>query len=95
MMDGQTIKRCSTVHTALAELAADPALLPACRNAVCGCILTMRSVEERQRGAHLQLVPGGRPRSDVRARRQREHRPDVRARQLPVGDRDGGHDDAA
>jgi hypothetical protein len=83
MLDGQTIKRCSTAHAALAELAADPALLPTCRKAVRGCLSTLQAVEQRQKSVHLKLV------------QPREPRPDVRSRQLPVGDRDGGHDDAA
>ncbi len=97
MLDGQTIKQLATVNDALSVLATNPALLPANINAVRGCIMTIQSVEQRQKGAHLQVVPSSRPRPDFQARPRlpRTTKPDVRARQLPVGDRDGGHDDAA
>lgn len=96
-MDGQTVKQFATVHDALSALVSNPTLLPACRNAVRGCLITISGAEKRQRGEHLQLVPSSRTRPDFQARPRlpRATRPDVRSRQLPVGDRDGGHDDAA
>lgn len=97
MLDGQTIKQLATVNDALSVLATNPALLPANINAVRGCIMTIQSVEQRQKSAHLKLVPTSQPRHDFQARPRhpRSPRTDVRSRQLPVGDRDGGHDDAA
>ena len=83
-MQMQVDRRISDVETALAELAADPGLTQAQRSAVRGCLGSIQGVVLMRRHALIRPVP---PR--------RAPAVDFRSRQLPVGDREGGGDDAA
>jgi len=86
-MERLLVHQLATAHAALADLSANPELLPTCRKAVRGFLSGLQTVESRQRRAVLSVVPPRAAASVV----------DFRERQLPVGDRDreGYGNDAA
>ena len=83
-MHTQLERKFSEAETAVAALAADPFLTKPQRKALRGALGAIQGVALMRRHALLRMIPGGMVSCA-----------DKRERQLPAGDRDGGHDDAA
>ncbi len=82
-MQTQLDRKFSEAEATLAALATDPGLTKIQRKAVRGCLGSIQGVILMRRHALLRPVPA-------------KSRPiDCRLNQLPVGDREGGSDDAA